>query len=318
MGSDTFRHISRDATRPARRTAAVALAVLSILIAGSVAVVPQLARAQLLTPALTAEGAPFDAAPAVALLPRRRTVEPPATPVASDVVPAVADAAPARIEVRARRGIDASVEESAPRIMSATPVATEPSVVTEVLAAAPAPSTAPPVAAASAPQPPAPVASAPVVAVAAAPAPAAPPPAAAAVLVLPQLSAREAGLLEAMNVARLAAGLEPLEIKASLTEVARARSRDMTENSYFAHFHPNGISAYELLSAARITFSAGGENLAKVGGDVEHSVRSAIDALLRSPTHRDNILNPRYRFFGVGSVTSDAGVTILTSIFTDR
>ena len=295
---------------------AVALAALAILIAGSAAIVPQLARAQPLTP----ESAPFAVEPQAPAALRRwqRTVQPPVTPVALDVAPTAAAAAPARVAVRARRGVDWSEEESAPRITSAAPVAAEPSPVTEVLAAAPVPSTAPSVTAASAPPPPAPVASAPAVAAAVAPAPTAPPPLAAAAPALALLSPRETGLLEAMNVARRAAGLEPLQIKAALTEVARARSRDMTEHSYFAHFHPDGISAYELLSAAGLTFSAGGENLAKVGGEVEHSVRSAIDALLRSPTHRDNILNPRYRFVGVGSVTSDAGVTILTSIFTDR
>lgn len=131
------------------------------------------------------------------------------------------------------------------------------------------------------------------------------------------LSLREAGLFDAINRERAAHNLEPLQLKPVLVEVARMRSQDMTQKGYFGHFHPDGISAFELLSAAGVTFAAGGENLAKVGGDTNHSVRSAIQALMRSPSHRDNILNPRYRYIGVGGVTGDKGVTIFTMIFTD-
>ena len=121
-----------------------------------------------------------------------------------------------------------------------------------------------------------------------------------------------------MNREREQFGLEPLVASAVLTGIARARSRDMTEQQYFGHFHPDGISVYALLQAAGVRYAAGGENLAKVAGDVEHSVRSAIEALMESDSHRENILNPRYRFIGVGSVTDDSGITILTAVFTDR
>ena len=142
----------------------------------------------------------------------------------------------------------------------------------------------------------------------------APPPAPEA----PVLSPREEGLLREMNREREQFGLEPLVASAVLTGIARARSRDMTEQQYFGHFHPDGISVYALLQAAGVRYAAGGENLAKVAGDVEHSVRSAIEALMESDSHRENILNPRYRFIGVGSVTDDSGITILTAVFTDR
>ncbi len=142
----------------------------------------------------------------------------------------------------------------------------------------------------------------------------APPPAPKA----PVLSPREEGLLREMNREREQFGLEPLVASAVLTGIARARSRDMTEQQYFGHFHPDGISVYALLQAAGVSYAAGGENLAKVAGDVEHSVRTAIEALMESDSHRENILNPRYRFIGVGSVTDDSGITILTAVFTDR
>jgi uncharacterized protein YkwD len=132
------------------------------------------------------------------------------------------------------------------------------------------------------------------------------------------LSPREALLLAAMNEARVAAGLSALVPRADLTEVARARSEEMTRLGYFAHYHPDGTSAYQLMAEAGITFSAAGENLVKTFGDVEHSVEIGFQALMNSSTHRDNILKAVYARVGVGSFTSDDGVTIITVVFTDR
>ncbi len=169
-----------------------------------------------------------------------------------------------------------------------------------------APAAAPPVAA-NAPVTPAP---APSVALAT--------PEPASTIVGPELSTREAGLLAAINSERQALGLPALVPRVALTDVARARSRDMRDKNYFAHLYEGGVSAYSLLSAAGVRYSAAGENLAKVAGDEEQSVRVAIEALMRSPSHRDAILDPRYRSVGVGAATDDAMITIFTIIFTDR
>jgi uncharacterized protein YkwD len=121
-----------------------------------------------------------------------------------------------------------------------------------------------------------------------------------------------------MNAARVERGLAPLAVRQDLTEVARARSEEMTRLGYFDHFYERGTSAYALLAAAGVTYSAGGENLAKVAGDSATSVTLAIQALMDSPTHRDNILGGAYTHVGVGAVTDSEGITIFTTIFTDR
>ena len=141
-----------------------------------------------------------------------------------------------------------------------------------------------------------------------------PPPAPAGV----QLTPRETLLLAAMNEARAAAGLGALTPRADLTDVARARSEEMVRLDYFAHFHPDGHSAYELLAAAGVTFSAAGENLVKTFGDARHSVDVGFQALWDSPTHRANILKPTYTRVGVGSQVGDDGTVVITTIFTDR
>ncbi|MCC6237855.1 MAG: hypothetical protein IT299_09815 [Dehalococcoidia bacterium] len=139
------------------------------------------------------------------------------------------------------------------------------------------------------------------------------PPAAA-----PVLTDRERGLLEAMNARRAAAGLATLEPVSALTSASRSRSSDMLANNYFAHTSPTGQTWYSLLSSAGVGYSAGGENLAKVSGSVTVAVTQAIEALMASPTHRANILNPAFRKVGVGAAGQADQVTIFTSIFTDR
>lgn len=132
------------------------------------------------------------------------------------------------------------------------------------------------------------------------------------------LTDRERGLLEAMNARRVAAGLASLEPVTTLTTASRARSNDMLANNYFAHVSPTGQTWYSLLSNAGVGYSAGGENLAKVSGSVAASVSQAIEALMASPTHRANILNPAFRKVGVGVAGQGDALTIFTSIFTDR
>ena len=121
-----------------------------------------------------------------------------------------------------------------------------------------------------------------------------------------------------MNDARTAAGLATVVPRSDLTAVARTRSEEMIRLDYFAHFHPDGHSAYELLANAGITFSAAGENLVKTFGDVQHSVDIGFEALWNSPTHQANILKPTYTRVGVGSHVGDDGTVIITTIFTDR
>ncbi len=132
------------------------------------------------------------------------------------------------------------------------------------------------------------------------------------------LSDRERGLVGAMNVRRAAAGLAPLEVADALTATSRTRSADMLANNYFAHSSPTGQTWYSLLTARGLTYSAGGENLAKVSGDAATAVVVAIDALMASPTHRANILNAAFRRVGVGASSQGDALTIFTTVFTDR
>lgn len=130
-----------------------------------------------------------------------------------------------------------------------------------------------------------------------------------------ELTVRERGLLDAMNREREAAGIAPLRLDVMLIDIARERSQDMVDNSYFAHFGPNGESTFALVGASGRRFSAVGENLARVRGDEGDSVRFAITNLMASAPHRRNILKERYTLVGVGTMRNAIGLTVFTTVF---
>ena len=132
------------------------------------------------------------------------------------------------------------------------------------------------------------------------------------------LSPRAAALLQAMNARRSDHALPPLELSAAISVVALSRAQDMVANEYFAHISPSGDSWHTLIAAAGIRLGAGGENLARVSGNLERSVEVTITKLMESPTHRANILYARYSRVGVAAVTDDDGVTIFVAIFADE
>ena len=126
---------------------------------------------------------------------------------------------------------------------------------------------------------------------------------------------REQLLLDAMNRERSLVGLPALTLNDGLTGVARARAQDMVDQDYFAHFGPDGSSAFTLVAARGLQFAALGENLARADGDPASSVALAMRNFMASPTHRANILDERYVEVGVGVAMTDSGVAVLAVVF---
>jgi uncharacterized protein YkwD len=105
----------------------------------------------------------------------------------------------------------------------------------------------------------------------------------------------EAQMLELVNEERRAAGLRPLAPDPEMTEVARAHSADMFARGYFAHNSPEGLTPFDRMTRAGVTFRAAGENLA-----LAPTVRVAHTGLMNSPGHRANILQPSFGRLGIG------------------
>lgn len=126
------------------------------------------------------------------------------------------------------------------------------------------------------------------------------------------LSSLEARMLSLLNQERAANGLAAFTMDAALSSVARSHSSDMVARGYFAHTSPDGLSPFDRMSRAGISFRSAAENIAWAG-----SVEVAHTSLMNSPGHRANILNPSLKRIGIGIVQKDGMHVMVTQVFTD-
>jgi uncharacterized protein YkwD/uncharacterized membrane protein required for colicin V production len=125
-------------------------------------------------------------------------------------------------------------------------------------------------------------------------------------------AADERRMLELVNAERQTAGLQPLTLDPAITAVARAHSRAMFEQRFFAHTDPGGHSPFDRMSRGGVRFRTAGENLAYAP-----SVEQAHTGLMNSPGHRANILRPEFRRIGIGVIASDGYGRMYTQNFAD-
>ncbi len=103
---------------------------------------------------------------------------------------------------------------------------------------------------------------------------------------------------ELTNAERIKAGLTPLKYSPLLSKSATAKANDMFANNYWAHNSPQGKTPWDFFKAVNYQYSIAGENLAKDFYDTD----SVMRAWMNSPTHRANIINPKYQEIGIGVV----------------
>jgi uncharacterized protein YkwD len=115
----------------------------------------------------------------------------------------------------------------------------------------------------------------------------------------------EAALLRLLNAARGRCGVPPLLLDRRLAGAARAHSRDMVTQRYFAHVSRSGERPSDRVPRTGWIRRRGrwrlGENLAWGRG---RSARPAavVAAWLASPVHRQVMLRHAYRVVGIGIV----------------
>lgn len=116
------------------------------------------------------------------------------------------------------------------------------------------------------------------------------------------------------NLKRAEAGLSPLSINASLNNAAYAKGADMINKDYWAHVAPDGTQPWAFFNSVGYKYRYAGENLARDFSNAE----TAVNAWMNSPTHRDNILNPKYKEVGIGVIEGDlagSDTTIIVQFF---
>jgi hypothetical protein len=100
------------------------------------------------------------------------------------------------------------------------------------------------------------------------------------------------------NLNRTKEGLNSLQLNSTLSEAARQKANDMFSENYWAHFSPKGKSPWEFFKSVGYNYLYAGENLARDFSDSD----AVVQAWMNSPSHKDNIMNAKYRDIGVAVV----------------
>ncbi len=92
------------------------------------------------------------------------------------------------------------------------------------------------------------------------------------------------------------AAAPPLQWNEALASAASAHSQDMAANNYFSHTSLDGRSPGTRITATGYKWSTWGENISAG----RSSMDSTLAGWLASPGHCANIMNPRFKDYGIG------------------
>jgi hypothetical protein len=103
----------------------------------------------------------------------------------------------------------------------------------------------------------------------------------------------------------------------ALAAVARGHSQDMLTRGFFDHRTPEGLVPADRIARQGLRFTLTGENLYLVEGGIPAAAAlasSIVSGWMNTKDHRRNILDPAFRYLGVG-VAASTRVVIATQLF---
>ncbi len=109
-------------------------------------------------------------------------------------------------------------------------------------------------------------------------------------------------LVSAINGARAANGLQPLQVDTRFSAAARGQSIYLASTGGLDHMGPDGASVVIRLARQGFHGQMVGENLAAGMGPA-----ATVAAWLASPGHRMNLLEPQFHRLGVGIAMGSLG-----------
>lgn len=110
-------------------------------------------------------------------------------------------------------------------------------------------------------------------------------------------------IISLTNDERINQGLEQLKTNELLNQAAQQKAGDMFAFDYWAHKSPSGREPWAFLKTVGYNYRVAGENLARDFYKPEEVVR----AWMASPTHKENIVNPKFKEIGVAVVDGTLG-----------
>ncbi len=105
-------------------------------------------------------------------------------------------------------------------------------------------------------------------------------------------------IIELTNAQRQRLGLSQVLENSALDKAAQLKAQNMLTENYWAHFAPSGKTPWDFMLGSGYKFTFAGENLAKNF----YKSEDVVVAWMASPTHKDNLLNPKYKDIGIAVV----------------
>ena len=105
-------------------------------------------------------------------------------------------------------------------------------------------------------------------------------------------------IVEWTNRKRTESGLNSVNLNEKLSEAARQKAADMFALNYWSHVSPRGVNPWSFIMNAGYSYLYAGENLARDFSNAQ----GVVEAWMNSPSHKDNILNKKYKNIGVAVV----------------
>jgi len=127
------------------------------------------------------------------------------------------------------------------------------------------------------------------------------------------LTTEEQKMVTLVNQARSQNNVPALKVDMQVTNVARVKAQDMIDNNYFSHNSPKYGSPFDMMKAFNVNYASAGENIAG-----NQNIQNAQSALMNSPGHRKNILNPAYTHIGIGIKSGGSYGNMISQMFVSK
>ena len=121
-----------------------------------------------------------------------------------------------------------------------------------------------------------------------------------------------------INEKRAEIGLPALVWSDEVAKIARLHSENMAKYNFFSHTGIDGKMVNDRADSLGITkWTAMGENIAYNRG-YQEPIECAVEKWMQSPSHRENLLNNRWKESAIGIAVTDDGTYYFTQVFLVR
>ena len=132
------------------------------------------------------------------------------------------------------------------------------------------------------------------------------------------LISTEQALVDLTNADRAANGLRPLQLDLATLSIARERAEQQLGSQSLSHYDASGQLIFaQLLQQDNLAYQLAGENLARASTDDVNIAQRVEQALMQSPTHRRNILEPTFKRVSIGAAIDSTGQIAFAEVYRD-